>query len=306
MAYGNFYTCVYGVVVNCYDTTTGNLKWSYAADDNQHEILWGNNWPLRIQFITDGKIYVGMEEHSSVDPKPRGAPYFALNAETGGLVWRANGLIRQNHWGGNSIIGDSVIVGMDAYSQLIFAIGKGPSATTASIKNDVIALGSNALITGMVTDISPGTKESSLQMRFPNGVPAVSDASMSEWMKYVYKQFPRPNDASGVTVRLEAIDPNGNYQNIGTTTTDSYGFYSFNFAPEIEGTYKIMATFDGSGAYYGSFAETALSVGGLGTPIEPDQTASEGIISTEIAIVAAIAVVAVIGVVAFWFLRKRG
>jgi hypothetical protein len=194
---------------------------------------------------------------------------------------------------------------MDAYSQLIFAIGKGPSATTTSIKNDVVNLGSTALITGMVTDVSPGTKDISLQMRFPNGVPAVSDASMSEWMKYVYKQFPRPTDASGVSVRIETIDPNGNYQNIGTTTTDSYGFYSFSFEPEIEGTYKIMATFDGSGAYFGSFAETALSVGGLGTQIEPDQPASEGIISTEIAIVAAIALVAVIGVAAFWFLRKR-
>lgn len=307
MAYGNFYSCGYGGVISSYDTTTGNLKWSYAATDDEYEILWGNNWPLRIQFITDGKIYVGMEEHSSVDPKPRGAPYICLNAETGDLIWRANGLFRQNHWGGNSIIGDSVIVGMDAYTQLILAIGKGPSATTTSIRNDVIELGNSALITGMVTDTSPGTKDASLQMRFPDGVPAVSDADMSEWMKYVYKQFPRPEDVSGVSVRLEAIDPNGNYQNLGTVMTDSFGFYSHSFTPEIEGNYKIMATFDGSGAYYGSFAETALSVDAAGptTPIVPEEPATEAIISTEVAIIAAVAVTAIIGVAAYLILRKR-
>ena len=69
-------------MVYCYDVTTGQLKWDYAAYDANNEMLWGNNWPLRVQFSTDGKIYIGMEEHSSVDPKPRGAPYFCLDTET--------------------------------------------------------------------------------------------------------------------------------------------------------------------------------------------------------------------------------
>jgi hypothetical protein len=49
-----------------------------------------------------------------------------------------------------------------------------------------------------VIDISPGTDEHALQKRFPNGVPAVADETMSDWMLYVYKQFPRPTDATGV------------------------------------------------------------------------------------------------------------
>jgi len=304
---GNFYSVGYAGIVYCYDATTGNLKWEYTANDHYNEILWGNSWPLRIQFSTDGKIYIGMEEHSSVDPKPRGAPYFCLDTETGDLVWRIDGGFRQNHWGGNSIIGDGIIAAMDSYDQRIYAIGKGPSATTLTAPDVGISLGSSAMLRGQVTDISPGTKEYALTARFPNGVPAVSDADMSEWMLYVYKQFSRPDDVSGVQVRLEAIDPNNNYQYIGTVTTDSYGFYSHSFDPELEGDYTIMASFEGSGAYYGSFAESAISVdaASASTPIESNEPASEAIISTEIAIIAAVVVAAVIGVAAYWILRRK-
>jgi hypothetical protein len=94
------------------------------------------------------------------------------------------------------------------------------------------------MIQGTVTDISAGTKEKA--DRFPNGVPAVSDASMSEWMLYVYKQFPRPTNATGVTVNISVVDANGNYRDIGTTTSDADGFYSFNWMPDIEGKYTRL------------------------------------------------------------------
>ena len=79
-------------------------------------------------------------------------------------------------------------------------------------------------------------------------------------MKYVYMQFPRPEYATGVPVKLEAIDPNGNYQDLGTATSDSSGNYGFRFEPTIEGQYMIMATFYGSKAYYGSTTITYLTV----------------------------------------------
>ena len=60
-------------------------------------------------------------------------------------------------------------------------------------------------------------------MRFPNGVPAVSDASQSEWMLYVYKQFSQPTNATGVPVSIDAVDPNGNYIHLGDATSDSSG-----------------------------------------------------------------------------------
>jgi len=304
---GKLFSAGYAGIVYCYDLDTGNTLWTYEAKDKYNEILWGNNWPLRIQFITDGKIYVGMEEHSSVDPKPRGAPYFCLDINTGNEVWRTDGLFRQNHWGGNSIIGDSVIAAMDAYDQNIYAIGKGSSKITLNAPSVGVYKGSSVALQGMVTDVSPGTADVDLELRFPNGVPAVADEDMSDWMMYVYKQFPRPGDVNGVSVKLEAIDPNGNYVNIGTVTTDSYGFYSHSFEPEIEGIYTIMATFDGSGAYYGAFNEAAISVNSAsaGTPIEPDQATETPLITTEVAIVIAIVVAAIVGVGAYWMLKRK-
>ena len=61
-------------------------------------------------------------------------------------------------------------------------------------------------------------------------------------------------------VSLNVIDANGNYRNIGTTTSDSMGAYSFSWIPDISGKYSVFATFAGSKAYYGSAAESAFVV----------------------------------------------
>ncbi|MCL1976674.1 MAG: hypothetical protein FWG55_00965, partial [Candidatus Bathyarchaeota archaeon] len=95
---------------------------------------------------------------------------------------------------------------------------------------------------------------------FPNGVPAVSDASMSEWMLYVYKQFEQPMDTTGVTVVIDAINPAGDYEQLGTATSDASGMFMFKFAPSMEGEYIIYAYFEGSESYYGSGAQTGITV----------------------------------------------
>ena len=64
--------------------------------------------------------------------------------------------------------------------------------------------------------------------------------------------FERPADTIGVPVRIQIVDPSGNYAWIGTATSDSYGNYQYSFIPQMEGTYTIIATFVGSDAYYGS------------------------------------------------------
>jgi hypothetical protein len=151
------------------------------------------------------------------------------------------------------------MVGMDTYDNRLYAVGKGPSATTVTASPKVSKYGSSVLIEGTVTDVSPGTEDTALQLRFPNGVPAVSDESMSDWMLYVYKQFSMPA-ATGVPVTLEAVDPNYNYQTLGTATTDVYGNYAFTFEPEVPGQYMIIATFYGSDSYYGSTTTTYLTV----------------------------------------------
>ena len=328
-----FVNTVMAGVVKAYDVQTGNELWTYEATDHYNEINWGN-WPLDTLFITDGKIYLGHQVHSPIDPKPRGAPFISLDVETGEEVFRVDGLFRQTSWGGPAIIGDSIIATMDTYDQRIYAIGKGPSATTVTASPKVSIHGSSVLIEGTVTDVSPGTEDTALQLRFPNGVPAVSDESMSDWMLYVYKQFSMPA-TTGVPVTLEAVDPNYNYQTLGTATTDVYGNYAFTFEPEVPGQYMIIATFYGSNSYYGSTTTTYLTVDPAptpATPIEPEQpepttpepttpeptepepTTPEPtepepteapFITTETAIIAAIATACVIGVAAFWALRKR-
>jgi hypothetical protein len=81
---------------------------------------------------------------------------------------------------------------------------------------------------------------------------------MSEWMKYVYMQFERPSAVNGVPVKIEIVDPNGEYAWIGTATTDQDGNFAYSFVPQIKGQYMVIASFDGSGAFYGSHAITYL------------------------------------------------
>jgi len=260
IVYDKLFSAGVSGIVYCYDLTSGDRLWTYEATDPYQEILWANNWWAQMLFITDGKLYMGHSEHSPIDPKPRGAPFYCLNATTGEEIYRIDGAFRQSNWGGTAVIGDSIIATQDTYDQRVYAIGKGGSEITVSIKDNVMPLGSTVLVDGTVMDVSPGTEDATLKSRFSKGVPAVSDESMSEWMLYVYKQFPRPADATGVTVKFEAVDPNGNYQNFGDTISDSYGSYGFEFKPEITGKYMIIATFEGSKSYYPSTAVTYLSV----------------------------------------------
>jgi outer membrane protein assembly factor BamB len=294
-------------IINAYDCKTGELLWKYATTDPYTEILWSDNWPMQPQFITDGKIYLGHEEHSPVDPKPRGAPYICLNATTGEEIWRIDGLARQTFWGGHSIIGDSIIATQDSYSQCVYAIGKGPSATIVSAPDVGIELGKSVLVRGTVTDVSPGTKDDALKMRFPNGVPAVSDESMSDWMLYVYKQFDRPADAVGVEVVVSVLDPNNNVYEIGTATSDEDGFFSVAFTPEVPGKYTVIASFAGSGAYYGSHAKTAINVeeAPAATPEPTPMPASAADLYLVPGIAGIIVAIAVVGAIIVLMLRKR-
>jgi hypothetical protein len=217
-------------------------------------------------------------------------------------------LYRQTAWGGLAIIADSIIATMDTFDQRMYAVGKGPSATTVTASPEVSVHGSSVLVKGLVTDISPGTKDEALTTRFPNGVPAVSDDSMSDWMLYVYKQFSRPTNAAGVEVVVEVLDPNNNYYEVGRTTSDSTGFYSLAFAPEVPGKYTIVASFAGSGAYYGSFSETAIQVDEAVSTATPEPTQAPASLADQyllpgIGII--VAAIAVVGVVLALLLRKR-
>jgi len=311
IAYGRLYCASVSGIVYCYNVTTGDRLWAYEANDPYSEILWANNWWQKPVFITDGKIYVGHTEHSPINPMPRGAPFICLNATTdnpeGEVIWRADGMFRQTRWGGRAIIGDSIIATMDTYDQRVYAIGKGPSATTVSAGPEVSVEGTSVVVSGYVTDISPGTEDYGLRARFPNGVPAVCDDNMSDWMLYVYKQFAKPAEMVGVDVTITVVDPNGNTPTVANATSDASGFYSCTFVPEVPGKYTVIATFCGSGAYYGSYAEAAINVDQAPEPT-PTPTPTPAPMTDAYVLGlggASIAAIVAIGLVIILMLRKR-
>ena len=306
IAYDKLYTASISGIAHAYDLETGELVWNYSVVDNYSEFQFTNNWWMRIMFVSDGKIYYGHLEHSPVNPRPRGGPFLCLNATSGEEIFRADGLFRQSRWGGRAIMGDSIIATQDTYNQQVYAIGKGPSKTTVTAPDMGVPLGTSVIVRGTVTDVSPGTTDPAVTLRFPNGVPAVSDASQTSMMQYVYKQFAQPMDLEGVVVQLSVIDSNGNYRIIDTTTSDASGAYSFQWTPDISGKYTVIATFAGSGAYYSSSAQTAIGVDEV--PTTPQPTESPPSISEQYfipAIAGLFAFIAVIGVVIILVVRKR-
>lgn len=79
-------------------------------------------------------------------------------------------------------------------------------------------------------------------------------------------QQPKPTNAKGVNVHLTAIDPNGNFQDIGTTTTDLNGKYAISWTPPVEGTYHVTASFEGTDSYYTSQDTTYFAVNPVASP----------------------------------------
>jgi hypothetical protein len=136
----------------------------------------------------------------------------------------------------------------------------------------------------------------------------MSDASQSEWMGYVYKQFTRPTNATGVEVTLTVLDSNNNYREIGKTTTDASGSFSYQWAPDIPGKYVVTATFADSGAYYGSYAQTAIGVDEAPEPTPEPTPTPVSVAETyfmPMSIGMIIAIVVVGALLAILLLRKR-
>ena len=305
-AYGKLYSVGVGGIVYAYDLKTGDTVWNYTMSDPYNEPVTGNNWWGWITMIAGGKIYVGTLEHSAENPIPRGGPYICINATTGEEIFRINGMFRQTRWGGNAIMADSIIATMDTYDQMIYAVGKGPTQTRVTASPAVLSLNNGIMIQGYVTDISAGTKDDKIALRFPGGVPAVADESMSDWMLYVYKQFSRPMNAKGVKVTLSVLDANNNYREIGTTTADANGFFSLAWTPDITGKYIVYASFGGSRAYWPSSAETAINVGEAAQePEGPGTTVVDNTPAIMYATIAIIAAVEIVGAIIVLLGRKR-
>jgi hypothetical protein len=307
-AYGNIYTQGFGGEVFCIDTKTGNTLWKFNNTNSGVDTSWGLI-PTFIGAIADGKVYAFNNEHSPNSPLYKGYSIYCLNATTGEQIYKMLSWSGQTGGQGTStqILADGTLVYYNYYDNQIYAVAKGPSQTTVTASPKVSTFGDKVLVEGMVTDISVGTEQTEQAARFPNGLAAVSDASQAAWMEYVYMGQSAPSNATGVEVTISVVDPNGNYYNVGTTTSDTSGSFKLAFDPQVPGEYTILASFAGSGSYYGSTAETAIVVDEAATTT-PTATptasmADQYLIPLGIAIIATIIIVGVVLVLVV--LRKR-
>jgi hypothetical protein len=262
----------YGGQMIAYNITTGEILWKYNATSIGLESAYGGFYPIGIACIADGKLYTVSSEHSPTQPMYRGPNLRCINASNGVELWSIL------FWGArmsptesNVYIADGIVFGLNYHDMELYAFGKGPSATTVTASPKVSALGSSVVIEGTVTDQSPsGKRNTNGLLDFTlKGTPAISDEDMSAWMEYMFMQQPMPKDAKGVTVHLTAIDPNGNYQDIGYATSDTAGKFATSWQPPVPGEYFVTAEFEGSASYGSSFDTTFFTVDEAPSPAQP-------------------------------------
>ena len=185
-AYGNVYYGGYSGIVYCFDVKTGELLWTYGNGGEGNNTSSGfvtpyGRYPTFIAQIADGKIYTVTDEHSPTSPMYKGGRIRCINATDGTEIWTLMGWGNQMN-GIESAIADCYFAILNPYDMQIYSIGKGPSQLSVQVQNNVISQGGSVLIEGSVFDISAGTKQPEQAARFPAGVPAVSDASQTDWM----------------------------------------------------------------------------------------------------------------------------
>jgi hypothetical protein len=260
-------------------------------------------WTFSCGSVADGILFVP-EGHMYSPPLFRGAKELAINTTDGTLVWSIMSFATTSA----PAIADGIMTSISDYDNQIYTYGKGPTRIIVNAPSLGVTTSTPITITGAITDISAGSQQDGVASNFPNGLPAVSDASMSKWMEYVYMQQPCPSDVTGVPIDISVLDSNGNYRSIGSTTSDGSGTFAFTWTPDISGDYSVVASFAGSKSYYPSSAEThfaASEAAPTAAPTQaPPQSAADMYFVPAVAgIILAIAIVGAI--LAILLLRKR-
>ena len=304
-AYGNLYSADLGGNVNAFDVQTGKLLWNWTTGSSGTETPYGI-WPIwHMDAVADGKIYI-MGGHNYSPPLFRGAQLYCLNATSGKELWSINDFPITN--GATVAISDGYLVEPNAYDNQIYSFGMGPSKVTVTAPSVGVTTSTPITITGTVTDTCAGAQQAAVVANFPNGLPCVSDASMTQWMEYVYQQQPMPTNATGVPVTISVLDSNGNYRQIGTATSDLSGTFALTWTPDIPGNFTVVANFAGSNSYYPSYAEThfnAATPAPTASPAATPAPASMADLYFIPAVVAIIVVIIIVGALIMLMLRKR-
>ncbi|MGD0644666.1 MAG: PQQ-binding-like beta-propeller repeat protein [Candidatus Bathyarchaeia archaeon] len=309
MVYNNMFIDygTWGGVVTAYNAQTGAFLWNWTAPSvGQGETPYQYTPTSYGVLSGDGQLYLYSNEHSVNNPIRRDAAIWDVNATNGHEIWQSM------CWpSGSPILADGDLLVLDDHDNQIYNYGKGPSQLTVQTPLAGVTQGQTFEIQGSVLDVSPGTTQSSIALRFPNGVPAVSDASQQQFMAYVYQQQGTiATNTTGVPVDITLIDPNGNIVNEPTVTSDASGHYQLHFDTKtgVPGEYEVIASFPGSNAYYPSYSEAGFYVNNAPTATSvptatPTSVADMYFIPMSIGIIVLIIIVLV--VVVLLMLRKR-
>jgi hypothetical protein len=288
--------------VYAYNVTTGALIFDYNAPSFGYNGYW-INIPTSVTEFAAGNVYTYGSEHSPGPNLEPGEQLGDINATTGAPIWNIT------FWASGVKVADNYLVSLNLYDTQIYAFSKGPTKTTVETPLTGIAPGQPLVIQGTETDVSPGTTQSNIALRFPNGVAAVSDDSMRTWMEYVYMQNPVPSNDTGVPVDITLLDPNGNLINLPTTTSDISGHYSLVYtAPNVPGTYTVLATFHGTNGYWPSYAESTFVVNPApAATVAPTATPTSAADMYFVPAIAGLFVLIIVGliVLALLMLRKK-
>jgi len=301
IAYGKVYQEAHDGLVFAYDKQTGKTVWSFydnSVNPSGLEVPSGHYPLYGSMVVADGMVIVENHEHSEQSPLFRGEAMYAINASTGQLVWQVKGQYKQVSIAGGILEAPNLCDGQ------IYAFGMGPSKTTVNAPSVGVTTSTPITISGTVTDVSAGSQQQAIAANFPNGLPCVSDDSMSQWMSYVYQQYPMPTNATGVPVTISVLDSNKNLRSIGNTTSDASGMFSFQWTPDIPGKYTVIASFAGSQSYYGSYAEAAFTASAVAT-VAPTSASSNLATTSDLmtylvfATIAIIIAIAIVGLLLF-------
>ena len=263
-AYGRMYVSAYAGIVYCYDTTDGSVVFTYGngnvpGNTTNSGFEVPGPYPTFINAIGSDVIYLVTSEHTVETPIYKGALARAINATTGEEIWTVSSDTNE-FFTSSYAIADGYATWFNGYDNQIYVVGKGPSKTTVTASPKVSTFGSQVVIEGYVTDMSAGTKQTEQAGKFPNGVAAVSDANMKDYMGYVYQQQSFPANCSGVPVTIRVWDSNNNYRVIGTTASDASGYFHYTWTPDIPGDFTVIANFEGTNGYWPSYSETSFTM----------------------------------------------
>jgi hypothetical protein len=290
--------------IHALNITTGQELFTFYADASGVNFPGFTTYPFATNMlftIADGKV-IASTGGSHGNPEFRGANLYVFDAFTGEQLWSINGYFEQS-----LPVADGYLIGFNLYDNQIYAFGMGPSKTTVTAPSVGVTTATPITISGTITDISAGSQQNAVAMNFPNGLPCVSDESMSQFMEAVYMQQPMPTNVTGVPITLSVLDSNGNYRQIGTTTSDISGTFALTWTPDISGNFTVYANFAGSESYYSSSAEAHFyaSAAPAATPAPTPQPASLADIYLLPATIGIIVAIAIVGAVIVLMLRKR-